>query len=320
MTVGALWERLRGRYQRSLAVALRRRQVRMRNVAPLISFTFDDFPRSALEVGGAILRANGVRGTYYASLGLLNRDEAAGRICGATDLAEVLAQGHELGCHTFGHCDAWDTAPRAFEESILANRRALEGIVAGARFETMSYPISFPRPDTKGRTGRHFRGCRGGGQAINAGSVDLNWLRAFFLEQARERPFVIEELIERNRVERGWLIFATHDVTARPSRFGCTPEFFELVVRQAVESGARIVPVVRALEQVCGEAVAGTGGRAARDLSGGGAVDRRAGAVPRTAHVSVAGVSGGRRGLWERAETGSGDRLESAPGAPAPSA
>jgi len=251
-----LWERLRGRYQRSLAAAVWRRPVRMRNSASLISFTFDDFPRSALDVGGVILRAHGATGTYYASLGLMDRDEPVGRICSSSDLAEVVAQGHELGCHTFGHCDAWATAPRAFEESILENRRALKRILPGARFETMSYPINSPRPDTKRRTGRHFSACRGGGQRINVGMIDLNHLRAFFLEQSRDRPAVIVDMIDRNRGEGGWLIFVTHDVRPQPGRFGCTPGFFEDVVRRAVESGARVLPVARALAEACGRTAA----------------------------------------------------------------
>jgi peptidoglycan/xylan/chitin deacetylase (PgdA/CDA1 family) len=34
--------------------------------SPVISFTFDDFPRSALVKAGAILRERGLAGTYYA--------------------------------------------------------------------------------------------------------------------------------------------------------------------------------------------------------------------------------------------------------------
>lgn len=243
----ALWERIQGRYQRTLSYTRCRRPVKMQNTTPMVSFTFDDFPRSALDVGGEILRAHGATGTYYVALGLLDQDEAVGRICSSDQLAQVLAQGHELGCHTFHHSDAWRTSSRAFEESILENRRALNVLLPGVSFETMSYPISFPRPDTKRRTGRHFSGCRGGGQRINTGTMDLNNLRAFFLEQARDRPATIREIIDRNRAANGWLILATHDVTPHPTRFGCTTDFFKDVVRWTVESGAKILPVARAL-------------------------------------------------------------------------
>jgi peptidoglycan/xylan/chitin deacetylase (PgdA/CDA1 family) len=252
----SLIKRFRGKYRRALSAVLCRRPVEMKNTVSLISFTFDDFPRSALEVGGKILRAHGVAGTYYVSLGLLNRDEPTGRICSSADLTEVLAQGHELGCHTFGHCDAWETDSFSFEESIMANRLALQQTLPKAGFLTMSYPISMPRPDTKRRTGQHFLGCRGGGQRFNLGIVDLNYLQAFFIEQSRDAPGAIWEMIDRNRVAGGWLIFATHDVTSRPTRFGCTPEFFDEVVRRAVISGSTVLPVAQALSIVCGHSLA----------------------------------------------------------------
>ena len=36
----------------------------------VVSFTFDDFPRSAWSNGGAVLEEYDVRGTYYAAMGL----------------------------------------------------------------------------------------------------------------------------------------------------------------------------------------------------------------------------------------------------------
>lgn len=249
---GSLWRRLQGKYRRTLAATAARRLVTMRNEVPLISFTFDDFPRSSLEVGGSILHAYGIAGTYYVSLGLLNQHEPTGLICSSTDLTEVIAQGHELGCHTLDHCDAWETDPGSFERSIVANRLRLKEILPEAKFETMSYPINTPRPDTKKRSGRHFAGCRGGGQSFNVGEIDLNYLQAFFLEQSRETPSTIWELMERNCEKKGWLILATHDISEQPTRFGCTPGLFEAVVKRATESGAKIVPVAAALRDVCG--------------------------------------------------------------------
>lgn len=254
MGLNGLRERIKGKCQRTLAVSLCRRPVKMQNKVPLISFTFDDFPRSALEIGGKILREHGVAGTYYVSLGLLDRDESVGRICSALHIREVLAQGHELGCHTFGHCDPWETEPNAFEKSIMENRSALDVLLSGKRFKTLSYPISTtPRPITKRKMGQYFSCCRTGGQCGNFGTVDLNYVRAFFIEQSRDNPIEIWNVIESNKAEMGWLVFATHDVTDRPTRFGCTPQLLEEVVCRALQSGAQILPVGQALRHVCGE-------------------------------------------------------------------
>ncbi len=240
-----------------MSVRFARRLVELNHGFPVISFTFDDFPRSALLVGGRILGRYGLAGTYYASLGLMERDAPVGRIFSASDLNRLLAHGHELGCHTFAHCNAWETRPRTFGESIAENRRVLNQIVPGAVFETLSYPISCPRPQTKRIAAEHFLCCRAGGQTFNIGPTDLNNLRAFFLEKSRDNPALVKDLIARNSRASGWLILATHDIAESPSPFGCAPQFFEDIVRCAIQSGARILPVAKAWGAICGAASRG---------------------------------------------------------------
>jgi peptidoglycan/xylan/chitin deacetylase (PgdA/CDA1 family) len=216
----------------------------------MISFSFDDFPSSALRSGGGILEEHGVAGTFYTALGLMNTDGPVGRLFSEKDLHDVPARGHELGCHTFDHYDAWNTDPRTFESSVVRNRQALGRLLPGASFQTLSYPLSNPRPDTKHNMEKYFLGCRGCGQRPNSGAIDLGFLRAFFLEQSRGNIAAVKTRIDDNHRSKGWLIFATHDVVESPSRFGCTPKFFRDVVRYAVDSGATILPVAVALNRI----------------------------------------------------------------------
>src|SRR5580692_2797537 len=236
-----LWLRSQQYYRRRAASLLFRRPLLVRPERPLISFSFDDFPQSALLIGGAILNRFGLVGTYYASLGLLGRETPTGRMFDAGDLTMLLERGHELGCHTFSHCDSWDTGTVAFEKSIIENRAALNRLIPGTEFKSFSYPISLPRPQTKRNIADHFLCCRAGGQALNEGKADLNQLAAFFLEKSRDDIQAIKALIDHNREVRGWLIFATHDISDDPTPYGCTPGFFEEVVQYAVSSGARIL-------------------------------------------------------------------------------
>ena len=249
MSCVRLWQRVINRYQWSLLTLLARRNLRMTNRTPIVSFTFDDFPRSALHVGGQILRAQGFAGTYYASLGLMDQDSPSGRIFSAPDLETLIAQGHELGCHTFAHCNAWRTSPDVFEASILENRRALSRLLPHVSFETLSYAIGNPHLRIKRRAGHYFACCRGGWQRFNRGTIDLNNVLAYFLEKSRG-PESIQAIIEQNRAVNGWLVFATHDISEQPTQFGCTRALFEQVVQWAADSGARILPVARALEEV----------------------------------------------------------------------
>ena len=250
MLVQPIWPRVQGNYQRRAARLLFQKPFVINVPRPAISFTFDDFPRSALLAGGAILRRFDVAGTYYVSLGLLGQESPSGRIAIADDLTTLLAQGHELGCHTFSHCHSWNTATADFESSIVENRQALNALLPGAEFRTFSYPISPPRPRTKAKISKNFLCCREGGQTLNSGRADLNQLSAYFLEKSRDNFQAVREQIDRNSEARGWLIFATHDISNDPSPWGCTPEFFVNVVQCAIQSGALILPVVKALKSL----------------------------------------------------------------------
>jgi peptidoglycan/xylan/chitin deacetylase (PgdA/CDA1 family) len=248
--MAAFSARVRGRYQRATASLLYRRPFAIKTETPIISFTFDDFPRSAWLAGGTILERYGATGTYYASFSLMGQAATSdtSEMFLLEDATALLERGHELGCHTFGHCDAWKTDPIAFKRSINENRSALATLIPGAGFKTFSYPINLPRMRTKRDAGLQFIGCRCGGQTINAGSADLNLLSAYFLEKTRDTPDAALRLIAENQRAKGWLIFATHDVSTSPTQWGCAPDFFERIVRAAAESGARILPVDRALE------------------------------------------------------------------------
>jgi len=252
--------RARERFAVEASRALVRRQLAIQTPVPLISFTFDDFPRSAFLNASAILGRYSILGTYYVSLSLAGKESQMGPMFQAGDLEKLLHLGHELGCHTFGHCHSWNTPADVYERAIVENQKALTQVLPGITFETFAYPFSAPHLAVKRVAGRHFACCRGGGmrarryfphaggQTFNSGVTDLNLLCAVFLEKSRDNPEALKRLIDQNARARGWLILATHDVRDAPSRFGCTPAFFEQVVQWSLESGARILPVLESLE------------------------------------------------------------------------
>lgn len=239
--------RFAGAYRRGVSRFCGRRPFRMRNRHPIISFTFDDFPRSAVLVGGRILEDFGTSATYYTSFGLMGKVAPTGEAFTRDDLSLVIQGGHEFGCHTFDHCHAYDTSATVFEHSIVKNRRALHTLIPEVCFKTLAYPISVPRPGTKKCSANYFLGCRAGGQTCNSGTTDLNALKAFFIEQSRDNLGAIKSMIDATCAAGGWLIFATHDVSDTPTRYGCSPGQFQEIVRHSVRSGARLLSVSAAL-------------------------------------------------------------------------
>jgi hypothetical protein len=217
-----------------------------------VSFTFDDFPRTARQQGAGILEAAGARGTFFVSFGLLGQDSVSGPIVTLDDLRELCAAGHELGCHTFHHLDGKVAGVGEFVRSIEANRTALQTSLPGQDWSVFAYPLDGPVLGLKTAVGPLFTACRGGGQQINSREIDLNLLHSYFLDARTCGDLqAVRELLARNARECGWLIFSTHDVAPAPSRYGCDPGFFGDVVAAALASGARVLPMGQVCRQLC---------------------------------------------------------------------
>jgi len=223
-----------------------RRRIPLDLPFPIASFTFDDFPRSALHNGGRLLKQFDARGTYYASLGLMNTDHVTQGPCFTReDLDVLLADGHELGCHTYAHVGARQKGLVVFEEEIRKNRQHMKEILPGHALRNFAYPGGEVTLRLKRRMRNYALSSRGTYTGINRGSVDLDLLLCQNL-----RDFIpldnVREVVADCCANPGWLIFYGHDVRDNPSSGGCTPEYLEAVLR-IVSQRCRIMTVDDAL-------------------------------------------------------------------------
>ena len=236
-----------GRIRWRALEAFNRRDVNLYGNRPMVSFTFDDFPQSALYIGGAILKNYGVRGTYYAAMGLMDKVNSLGRQFSAADLKNLLRDGHELGSHTFDHLSCRSTSFQDFQANVIKGMKAIDRLSGGGLPQQFSYPKGHALFRGKRKIGAVFSSCRGIIPGINESPVDLNLLRANSLYSCCFDIEVISRLFEANERCRGWLIFYTHDISDNPSSFGCKPEDFESVVNLAVKKQNIILPVGQVL-------------------------------------------------------------------------
>ena len=70
--MNAMWSEARVKVSHWLAMHLHVDLFRLRNATPMVSFTFDDLPKSAVTTGAGLLEARGARGTFYVSGGLVS--------------------------------------------------------------------------------------------------------------------------------------------------------------------------------------------------------------------------------------------------------
>lgn len=228
-----------------------RRSYHLVGTTPFISFTFDDFPKSAYLIGGKILRKYGLTGTYYISLGLMNKKTDTGEIADIEIIKNVLSEGNELGCHTYSHPDPWKTTTDIFESSIIENQQVLSSILPGINFNTFAYPNGVATPQIKKIASKYFICCRGGKQSFNNGKMDFNYLNAYFIDKRKKINISsVKETINANCREKGWLIIVTHGVDNYQSSYGCAPDYFEEIVRYSIKSGAIILPVMKTIDEL----------------------------------------------------------------------
>ena len=249
---GAFYKRqdaLLNKGYRRAVMLLNRQRRRLNNPRPIVSFTFDDFPASAIRIGGPILRRYDAKGTYYVSMGLMREPGAPDDYNGftAADLRAVLAEGHEIGCHTHDHLDCALTGTEALRRDLDRNQAALNEVVPRYRMTNFAFPFGNADLASKRLLAKRFATVRGIWSGINAGTIDLGLLRAHKIYGEPANYDRALELIEENARVNGWLIFFTHDVRPSPSPFGLPPEALERMAAAARQSGAALLPVREAL-------------------------------------------------------------------------
>jgi peptidoglycan/xylan/chitin deacetylase (PgdA/CDA1 family) len=256
---------LAGTARRGVLSKLYRKPVPLRDCGPIVSFTFDDFPRTALTVGGPILERYGARGTYYTAMGLMNMDltktgpmktsSEVGDQFRREDLETLLEHGHELASHTFTHISSRSVSRATFCQDVSKGIDALKKST-GEVAANFAYPFGDVALTSKralqpgARNNPGVTSARGIIPGLNGPEIDLSLLRANSLYGDVDRASRAEELIAENMIRKTWLIFYTHDVSPNPSPYGCTPELLEAAISCAARSASRILTVREALAEI----------------------------------------------------------------------
>lgn len=90
MMLGEVVSILARRLDRAGAAAFERKTVLLQVDEPIVSFTFDDFPKSAAQAGKDILERHGWRGSYYASGALMGACTLHGAMFDSGDLVRLI--------------------------------------------------------------------------------------------------------------------------------------------------------------------------------------------------------------------------------------
>jgi peptidoglycan/xylan/chitin deacetylase (PgdA/CDA1 family) len=234
---------------RSAAAVLQRRLVQLRRVAPVhiapdrpvVTFTFDDFPKSALAGADAVEAAGGRAGFYASTLFIGARHPLLGEMFDAPTLLELQARGHELGAQTHAHIDCARTPADAVERDVAANLVWFDEIGCTNTVSAFAWPYGETSYAAKKWAARVFTTARGISPELNVGIVDRTHLHAVELtDTAASRRRAIE-MLKSCVATNAWLIFFTRDVRNSPSIHGVTPDLIAELANMARDEGASLL-------------------------------------------------------------------------------
>jgi peptidoglycan/xylan/chitin deacetylase (PgdA/CDA1 family) len=243
--MNAIWSEAKARVSHRLATHLRVEPFRLRNDTPMVSFTFDDLPKSAATNGARILDAHGAHGTFYISGDLVGTTSEQWAFVDTDDVLAMHANGHEIGCHTFSHKRACDLDAAALSVEVERNRQYFAALDPSIRVENFAYPFGYGSIVRKRQLKTLFQSCRSILPGVNSGSVDLQFLRATPLIDSRIGRDGVERAFDEAQTNNGWLIFFSHDVADVPSPYGCSPALLNLALEAA---SRRQIPVLNMME------------------------------------------------------------------------
>jgi peptidoglycan/xylan/chitin deacetylase (PgdA/CDA1 family) len=228
-----------------MAMHLRVEPFRLRNETPMVSFTFDDVPKSAATVGAAILEAHDAHGTFYVIGSQVGTSSPLWDMVDGEDVVALHSRGHEIACHTFSHKRACDLDAETLNAEIDRNQQYLRSLDASIRIENFAYPFGYGSFVRKRQLKTVFKSCRSIVPGVNSGTVDLQFLRAMPLIDRRIDREGIGRALDKARTCNGWLIFYTPDVADEPSPYGCSPA----LLHEALEAASRRkIPVLNMAE------------------------------------------------------------------------
>ncbi len=213
----------------------------------IISFSFDDCPKSAITNGLPMLEAEGWRATVFVACGLCDTTNHLGLHIGERDIIDLHNRGHEIGDHTFSHISGNSVNLDDFLNDVERNQQTLEklGIPRSRHF---AYPFGHVTPPLKTALSKKFKTLRG---VISPQDQiqDASLLKAARLYSNDSVELALDEITKAKDSPK-WLHLFTHDVRDNPSKFGCTRDDFAKIIKAVIKSGLPVMTVDKAYRTI----------------------------------------------------------------------
>jgi peptidoglycan/xylan/chitin deacetylase (PgdA/CDA1 family) len=233
--------RVKFKIQKEAAFLFEKKEAVLPADQKIVSFTFDDFPNTSKLNGARILESHKTRGTFYTSLGLAGTKTAVGLISEQKIINSLSQNGHEIGCHTYGHLNCADTPPRILYENCILNQNIAKKEM-NISFLSFAYPFGKFNLSSKRVIQNNYLTARTIKPGVNIKNIDLAALKSVPLYESSGEKNILKWLDIMDKYG-GWLIFYTHDVRENPSQYGCTINLFEEILNECLLRNFKIMTV-----------------------------------------------------------------------------
>ena len=214
---------------------------------PIISISFDDFPKSVMENALPQLDKYDWKASFYVAAGLINTTNHLGLHFDQNDLIRLQHEGHEIGCHTYNHLNVTEIPEVRLMDELKANAKAAKTLGITTPLRTFAYPFGETSINRKSGLSHEFASMRGIMRGVHYNKVDLNQIKSVPIYSGPDLSQT-HRFIKGLKRKPGWLTLFTHDVREKPSEWGCTPQDFEDTLALIHESGAKVIPIQRTID------------------------------------------------------------------------
>jgi peptidoglycan/xylan/chitin deacetylase (PgdA/CDA1 family) len=219
----------------------------LKTSGPIVSFTFDDIPATALR-GADLLEGVGARGTFYIAAGLLGMAGTPGRHADQQEVSELCGRGHEIGCHTYSHARAASCSKSGFAAELDRNRDFLADVF-GVVPKSFAFPFGSVSTSTKYVARARYSSCRTTRSLVQTTAFDAAGLGGFPVYSDPEHLRACDEVIEKNAGGKNWVILYTHDVERVPSAYGCQPDHLRHLIQRCKALAYKFFTVADVIEK-----------------------------------------------------------------------
>ena len=239
--------KLERRIGRKIVPFFGRRMMHFKIDRPIVSISFDDFPKSVMEKALPMLDKFDWKATFYVAASLENITNHLGLHYSRHDLEKLHNENHEIGCHTYHHLNIAKLSARRVNEQVQSNTQGMKALGHKQKMDTFAYPFGETSIRCKKQLASEFVSMRGIMPGIHYNKVDLNQIKSVTVYSGPTLENTCK-YIESLEKKPGWLTLFTHDIRDNPSEWGCTPEDFQTVLNLIHKTGAIVLPIQRAID------------------------------------------------------------------------